>query len=79
LDRAQRCFGLALDGSYDAANAHPNEMTLRIDHFLGRGHIEVERHPVPLPTAYGLRDALRAALVRVERDIVEAGGALPED
>jgi hypothetical protein len=73
-DRAQHALGLAPDGSYDAANAHENDMTLRIDHFLGRGRIVVERHPVPLATAYGLRDALRAALARVEADIAGAGG-----
>jgi hypothetical protein len=64
---------LTPDGSYDAANAHRNEMSLRIDRFGGPQRITVERHPVPLAIAYGLRDALRAALARVEADIAAAG------
>lgn len=78
-DRPAKAFGLAESGAYDAANAFPNEMTVRLTHLRGRGCIQVERHPVPLPTAYGLRDALRAALGRVEADIVAAGGEIPED
>lgn len=76
LDRRPAQLGLAEDGSYDAATALPNEMTLRIDTIGGRGRLSVDRQPVPLPTAYGLRSALQAALARVEADIVAAGGEL---
>ena len=62
-------------GAYDP-NIAAHDMTLRIDHFLGRGRITVERGPVPMNYAYGLRSALQAALARVEADIVEGGGEL---
>lgn len=78
-DRPPAALGLAADGSYDAAHAHENEMTLRIDTFGGPRRITVERQPVPLATAYGILDALKAAVGRVEADIVEAGGELPDD
>lgn len=79
IDRKPSAFGLDDEGAYDPDNAHENEMSLRIDTIGGRGCLTVERQPVPLATAYGILDALKAAVARVEADIVDAGGELPEE
>jgi hypothetical protein len=54
-------------------------MSLRVTNIGGRGCITVERGPLPLNLAVGLRTALKAALARVEADIVEATGEPLED
>lgn len=72
-------FGLTETGAYDPTAAPQHELGVRLDQFLGRGRIKVERQPCPLPIALGMRDALRAALARVEAEIAEAtGGEVPE-
>lgn len=72
--RLQR-LGLTEAGDYDAANAPQHELSVRLDTFGGRNSLTVERQPLPLPYAIGMRDALRAALARVEAEIdaVEGG------
>lgn len=77
-DRSPRYFGLDEEGEYAGAAA-PHEMSLRVNHFGGRARITVDRAPLPLNLAVGLRDALKAALARVEADIVEATGEPLED
>lgn len=72
-DHSPKTFGLTPEGAYDEANAFPNELSLRISHFGGRGKLYVERLPLPLPFALGMRAALRAALDRVDADLAAAG------
>lgn len=72
-------LGLSATGAYDHAEAPQHTLSVRLDHFRGRGNIKTERAPLPLPFALGMRDALRAALARVEAEIAEAtGGEIPE-
>ena len=72
-------FGLTDTGTYNPTEAPQHELGLRLDQFLGRGRIKVERQPCPMPFALGMRDALRAALARVEAEIAAAtGGEVPE-
>lgn len=71
--RPPGAFGLNSDGSYDL-HAKPPKLVLHAFHFGGRARITVEHLPVPLNYAYGLRDALKAALAVVESEIAEAGG-----
>jgi hypothetical protein len=40
--------------------------------------MSVEKVPIPLSFACGLRDALRTALAQLEQEIVDAGGELTE-
>jgi hypothetical protein len=65
-------LGLSETGVYERAEVHPLELRRR--HFGGRARIVCERLPLPLPFAYGMRDALKAALARVNAEIAEAGG-----
>jgi hypothetical protein len=67
-------LGLTEEGAYDAACAPQHELSVRIDTFGGRNSLTVERQPLPLPYAIGMRDALRAALARVEAEIAAASG-----
>jgi hypothetical protein len=76
-DRSRRFFGLTEDGAYEPERLH--EMSLRVTNIGGRGRCTVERGPLPLNLAFGLRAALKAALARVEADIVEATGEPLED
>jgi hypothetical protein len=75
--RPGRMFALRPDGAYDAEARPP-----RFEQYLytsgGRGRMSVEKAPIPLPFAYGLRDALRTALMQLEQEIVDAGGELTE-
>lgn len=71
-------IGLGADGAYDGENAFPHTMQQRIDYIGGRRSLRVEHLPLPMPFALGMRDALRAALARVEAEILEAGGELPD-
>lgn len=64
-------LGLRDDGSF--VSVVPREMSLRIDHFGGRGRITVERVPLPVNIAIGLRDMLRARLEQVEAELAAAG------
>ena len=72
-------LGLAPDGSFDAANAQPNELCLRVNTYGGRGRICVERHAAPLQFALGIREMLRFRLAQVEADIRAGGFELPDD
>jgi hypothetical protein len=74
VDRAPRFFGISAEGAYDPA--HVNELGSRTYHFGGASNIKVDKGPAPMNMAYGMRAALKAALARVEADIVEAGGEL---
>jgi hypothetical protein len=66
-------------GAYDPAEAPQHALGLRLDHYGGRGKLRVDRVPLPMPFAIGMRDALRAALARVEAEIAAAtGGEVPE-
>lgn len=78
-DRPQAAFGLDTKGAYDPDSGFDTEMSLRIDTIGGRGRLTVERQPVPLAIAYGILDALKAAVARVEADILEADGELPDE
>lgn len=71
-------MGLAADGHFDAENAQPNEMSLRINHFRGRARITVERVAAPVQFALGIRDMLRARLHQVEEELREAGVVLDD-
>jgi hypothetical protein len=71
-DRKLGALGLTDDGCFEPV--HANELSLRLDHIGGRGRLRVERLPLPLPFAIGMRDALRAALARVEAEIAAATG-----
>jgi hypothetical protein len=66
-------LGLSTGGRFDPDTAAPNELSLRIDHIGGRGMLRVERQPLPLPFAIGIRDMLRARLERVEAELAAAG------
>lgn len=72
-------FGLAPDGSFDADNAQPNELCVRVDTYGGRARICVERHAAPLHIALGMRAMLKFRLAQVEADIRAAGVELPDD
>lgn len=65
-------LGLRDDGSFDPA-APPRELSLRANHYGGRGKIVCERMPLPVQQAIGLRDALRARLAQVEAELAAAG------
>lgn len=67
-------LGLAEAGGYDVDAAVPHPLALRRRHYGGRASITVEELALPLPFAYGMRDALKAALARVNAEIAEAGG-----
>lgn len=70
-------FGLTADGAYDS-EARPPLLKAYTYRYGGPKHLSVDHHPLPLPLALGLRDALRTALAQLEHEIVEAGGELPE-
>jgi hypothetical protein len=67
-------LGLTETGAYDSAAAPAHTLEVRLDHLGGRAALRVEKLPLPLPFAYGMRDALKAALARVNAEIAEAGG-----
>lgn len=73
--RAQKPERLGLNtiGAFDTDIAAPNELGLRIDHIGGRGKLRVERQPLPVAIAIGLRDMLRARLEQVEAELAAAG------
>ncbi len=70
-------LGLTASGAFDPSIHSPLLKTYRLT-FGGRGRLAVEHLPLSLPFAYGLRDALRTALARLEQEIVDAGGELTE-
>lgn len=67
-------LGLSPAGAYDLIEAPNHSLELRRRLYGGRARITVEKLPLPLPFAYGMRDALKAALARVNVEIAEAGG-----
>ena len=67
-------LGLSAAGAYDLIEGTPHPLELRRRTYGGRARIPVEKLPLPLPFAYGMRDALKAALARVNAEIAEAGG-----
>jgi hypothetical protein len=71
-------LGLDAGGAYDGENAIQHTLQQRVDHIGGRGRLRVEALPLTMPFALGMREALRAALARVEAEIREAGGVLPD-
>jgi hypothetical protein len=73
-DQPPQRLGLGSAGAYDPAAAPAHGLSLRRTTIGGRGRCAVERRPLPLPFAYGMRDALKAALARVNAEIAEAGG-----
>lgn len=72
FDNKPHRLGLDSEGDYRPGDAEPHQLSLRVDTIGGRGRLQVERQPLPLRSAYGVRDALRAALERVEAEIAEA-------
>lgn len=72
-------IGLTEGGDYDPEQAPQHELELRVDDIGGRGHLTVEKQALPLPFALGMRDALKAALARVEAEIAEATGGGDEE
>lgn len=79
VDRKPSSLGLAADGHFDIDAAFPNELSLRVDRFRGRGRIVVTRDAAPLPLALGVRTMLRHRLAQLEADIRAAGVELPDD
>lgn len=67
-------LGLTEAGVFDSESAPQHALALRVDDIGGRGHLKVTKEPLPIPFAYGMRDALKAALARVNAEIAEAGG-----
>lgn len=67
-------LGLTENGAYPSDDAVAHELSVRITTIGGRARCSVERQPLPLPYAIGMRDALRSALGRVEAEIAAAGG-----
>ncbi len=65
-------------GRYDR-DARPPKTVLYRHLYGGRARLTVEKVGLPLHLAQGLRDALRASLALVEREILEAGGELSDD
>ena len=72
LTHKPEAFGLDSNGAYDPERQAP-PLVLYRRHFGGRGRIVCEKLPVPAPLALGIRQALKAALARVEADLTEAG------
>jgi hypothetical protein len=67
-------FGITEEG-FDAAQFPAYNLALRIDTMGGRGNLEVELQPMPLPTARALRESLNEALARLNAEIDEAEAA----
>lgn len=79
FDRKPGVFGLAEDGSFDAENAQPNELCMRVRKFGGRARLECTTLPAPRHFALGLRAMLKARLAQVEAELALAGIELPDD
>lgn len=62
-------FRLTDEGAYEGG---VHELSLRVDHIGGRGRLRVDRQPLPLNMARGLRDLLRAALENIDAEIAQA-------
>jgi hypothetical protein len=77
-DVPRRFLGLAADGHFDAANAQPNELSVRTDHYGGRGRITVTRDAAPLHLALGIREMLKARLAQVDAELRAAGVELED-
>ncbi len=69
---------LGLDAETGAFSGEVHEPGSDVYVFGGRGRITHIPQPLPMHFALGLRDALRAALARVEEEIAEAGGEGPQ-
>ena len=69
----RRPAGLALGPDGQFLDNKPTELSMRIDHIGGRGKLRVERLPLPLPFALGLRDMLLRRLEQVEAELRAAG------
>lgn len=69
-------FSLRPDGSYDPL-PRPPKLVLYRHEFAGRAKITAKHLDVPMNMALGLRANLRAALAKVEEEILAAGGELP--
>ncbi len=79
VSRAPRFFSIDPEtGAYDGSGRPPKIVLYRF-RFAGRASITTEHAGLPLHLAQGLRDALRASLALVEREILEAGGELSDD
>ncbi len=74
----QRFLGLAADGRFFEANAQPNELSVRTNHYGGRGRITVTRDAAPLHFALGIREMLKARLAQVEGELRAAGVELED-
>ena len=72
-------FGIdAKTGTYDPESRPPKTVLYRHVYGPPKG-VRVEKDALPMHLAKGLRNALRAALARVEADILEGGGTLDDD
>jgi len=67
---------LRLDADTGAFIGPAHEPHAIVFTYGGRNSLSTAQHPLPMEFALGIRDALRAALERIEGDIVEAGGEL---
>jgi hypothetical protein len=72
LVRSAKHFGINDDGEFDPELAVHHDLVLRIDTIGGRGRLAVEYQPLPLPLARALRDAIAAALARLDAEITAA-------
>ena len=78
LEHKAARFGLTREGQFSPAAAPTNELSLRLTTIGGRGRCAVERYPLPLPFALGLRDMLKYRLAQVEAEIRAAGVELDD-
>lgn len=75
-DHPAASFRLTPEGQFEGP---VHDLDLVVRHYGGRARIRVENTAVPLHLALGLRQALKAALARVEAEIEEATGETLED
>lgn len=79
FDHKPQRFGISREGQFSSAMAPQNELSLRRTTIGGRGRCAVERYPLPLPFALGLRDMLKYRLAQVEAELRAAGVTLDDD
>lgn len=65
-------FGINDEGVFDPELLRQHDLVLRIDTIGGRGRLDVEHQPLPLPLAQALRAALAEALARLDAEITSA-------
>ncbi len=72
VSRAPKHFGITEDGEFDP-DLRPDHVIEQLTReFHGGGHIDVERGPLSLEQAHGLRESLQAALDSLDAAIEDA-------